>query len=31
MAPCVVVERLEGKQRYSKAAVSEHEGIQARE
>ena len=24
MAPCVVVERLEGKQRYSRAAVSEH-------
>jgi len=31
MAPCVVVERLEGKQRYSRAAVSEHAGIQARE
>ena len=31
MAPCVVVERLEGKQRCSRAAVSEHAGIQARE
>ena len=31
MAPCVVVERLEGKQRCSRAAVGEHEGIQARE
>jgi len=30
MAPCVVVERLEGKQRCSRAAVSEHAGIQAR-
>jgi len=30
-APCVVVERLEGKQRCSRAAVSEHTGIQARE
>jgi len=29
MAPCVVVERLEGKQRCSRAAVSEHAGIQA--
>jgi len=29
--PCVVVERLEGKQRYSRAAVREHSGIQARE
>ena len=29
MAPCV--ERLEGKQRCSRAAVSEHAGIQARE
>jgi len=27
MAPCVVVERLEGKQRCSRAAVSEHAGI----
>jgi len=31
MAPCVVVERLEGKHRCSRAAVSEHAGIQARE
>jgi len=31
MAPCVVVERLEGKQRCSRAAVSEHAEIQARE
>jgi len=31
MAPCVVVERLEGTQRCSRAAVSEHAGIQARE
>jgi len=31
MAPCVVVERLEGKQRCSRATVSEHAGIQARE
>jgi len=31
MAPCVVVERLEGKQRCSRAAVGEHAGIQARE
>jgi len=31
MAPCVVVERLEGKQRWSRAVVSEHAGIQARE
>jgi len=31
MTPCVVVERLEGKQRCSIAAVSEHAGIQARE
>jgi len=31
MAPCVVAERLEGKQRCSRAAVSEHAGIQARE
>ena len=31
MAPCVVEERLEGKQRCSRAAVSEHAGIQARE
>ena len=30
MAPCVVVERLEGKQRCSRAEVSEHAGIQAR-
>ena len=30
MAPCVVVERLEGKQRCSRAAVSEHARIQAR-
>jgi len=30
MDPCVVVERLEGKQRCSRAAVSEHAGIQAR-
>jgi len=31
MAPCVVVKRLEGKQRCSRAAVGEHAGIQARE
>jgi len=31
MAPCVVVERLEGNQRCSRAAVREHSGIQARE
>jgi len=31
MAPCVVVERLEGKQRCSRAAVGDHAGIQARE
>ena len=31
MSPCVVVERLEGKQQCSRAAVSEHAGIQARE
>jgi len=31
MAPCIAVERLEGKQRCSRAAVSEHAGIQARE
>jgi len=31
MAPCVVVERLEGKQRCSRATVSQHAGIQARE
>jgi len=31
VAPCVVVERLEGKQRCSRAAVSEHAGIQVRE
>jgi len=31
MAPCIVVERLEGKQRCSRAAVGEHVGIQARE
>jgi len=31
MAPCVVVERLEGKQRYSRAAIREHAGIQGRE
>jgi len=31
MAPCVVVERLQEKQRYNRAAVSEHAGIQARE
>ena len=30
MAPCVVVERLEGKQRCSRAEVSEHAGIQSR-
>ena len=30
MAPCVVVERLDGKQRCSRAEVSEHAGIQAR-
>jgi len=31
LAPCVVVERLEGKQRCSRAAVGERAGIQARE
>jgi len=31
MVPCVVVERLEGKQRCSRAAVGEHAGLQARE
>jgi len=31
MAPCVVAERLKGKQWCSRAAVSEHAGIQARE
>jgi len=31
MAPCVVVERLEGKQQCSRATVSKHAGIQARE
>jgi len=31
MAPCKVVERLEGKQQCNRAAVSEHAGIQARE
>ena len=31
MAPCVVVERLEGQQRCIRPAVSEHAGIQARE
>ena len=31
MAPCVVVKRLEGKQWCSRASVSEHAGIQARE
>jgi len=31
MVHCVVVKRLEGKQRYSRAAVSKHAGIQARE
>jgi len=31
MAPCIIVERLEGKQRCRRAAVSEHAGIQARE
>jgi len=31
MAPCVVVERLEGKQWCSRATVGEHAGIQARE
>jgi len=31
MTPCVVVERLDGKQRCSRAAVSEHAGIHARE
>ena len=31
MAPSVVVERLEGKQRCSRDAASEHAGIQARE
>ena len=29
MAPCVVVERLEGKQRCSRVALGEHEGISA--
>jgi len=31
MAPCVVVERLEGKQRCSRAPVDEHAELQARE
>jgi len=31
MAPCVVVERLEGKQRCSRAPVDEHAKLQARE
>jgi len=31
MSPCVVVESMEGKQRCSRAAVSDHAGIQARE
>ena len=31
MAPCVVVERFEGNQRCSRAAVSKHAGIQDRE
>ena len=31
MAPCVDVERFEGKKRCRRAAVSEHAGIQARE
>jgi len=31
MAPCIVVERLEGKQRCSRAALGEQAGIQARE
>jgi len=31
MAPCVVVERLEGKQRCSRAPVGEHAELQARE
>ena len=31
MAPCIVVETLEGKQLCSRAAVREHSGIQARE
>jgi len=31
LAPCVVVERLEGKQRCSRAAVGERTGIQAQE
>ena len=31
MAPCVVAERLEGKQQCTRAAVSKHAGIQARE
>ena len=31
MTPCVVVERLEGKQQCSRAAGGEHAGIQARE
>jgi len=31
MAPCVVLERLEGKQRFSRAPVVEHAELQARE
>jgi len=31
MVPCVVIERLEGKQQCSRVTVSEHAGIQARE
>ena len=31
MAPCVVVEKLEGNQRYIRAAVRKHAGIQAQE
>jgi len=31
MAPCAVAERLEGKQQCSRAAASEHAGIQAQE
>jgi len=31
VAPCIVVERFEGEQRCTEAAVSEHAGIQARE
>ena len=31
ITPCVVVERLEGKQRCTRAAVGEHAGSQARE